>query len=65
VAASLQDPSESTIAPSARRVEAARKTPPPTRRIATGGHPPWLLLGLFALAWLALEWGSFHRRWTV
>ncbi len=65
VAASLHDPEESAIAPSEARVQAARQTPPPTRRAAAGGHPPWLLLGLFALVWLALEWGSFHRRWTV
>ncbi len=65
VAASLQDPTESSIAPSQERQQAALDRPAPLRTAASGGRPPWLLLGLFAVGWLALEWGSFHRRWTV
>ena len=65
VAASLQDPQESSIAPAQDRVTLARASPAPLRTAAAGGRPIWLLLGLFAVAWLALEWGSFHRRWTV
>lgn len=63
-AASLADPEESDLAPR-KELLASRRTPLELSRAASGGRPPWVLLALCALAWLALEWPSFHRRWTV
>lgn len=66
VAASMANPAESAIGPSAARVQAGlAAAPPPLRPAATGGRPPWILLAALAAAWLAVEWLSFQRRWTV
>ncbi len=64
-AGNLSDPQESAARiRSELRVESARLQPPePGQRALRRTLWPYLLLVAFAL--LALEWWSYHRRWTV
>ena len=64
IAASLTDPDESDLAPRPEAWE-DRSTPMEIRAAVAGGRPPWAILALLALVWLALEWPAWHRRWTV
>jgi hypothetical protein len=63
IAASLFDPDESSVAPRGEAVQA------PARRPAAAVPKPsldlWIILLLGALAVLAVEWVSYHRRVTT
>lgn len=64
-AASLFSPRESRIAPERASTATVTRWQTPSRGRAVRGRAPWTLMVLAAMALLALEWLTFHRRWTV
>lgn len=70
VAAALQSPEESDLAPRDAPDVAVWQRPPPELAAALpafdlGGAKPWQWLVLLALGLVCVEWLTFHRRWTV
>lgn len=64
-AASLASPEESRITPERPPTETRTRWTTPSRGRPIRGRAPWAILVLVATALLAIEWLTFHRRWTV
>ncbi len=64
LAANVPAADEGHIAPRDAFLTAASKAPTRSAGSPLGGSP-WLLLAVVALMLMALEWLSFHRRWTT
>jgi hypothetical protein len=65
IAANLADPVESSTAPAATLVLGGRALPPPDPPARRRAHTLAALALIAAAALLAIEWWSYHRRWTV
>ena len=65
LAAALDGSTLRPLAPAEAMVVAGRAVPPPTVPEPAPARPPWAWLALVAFALLAIEWLTFHRRWTV